>query len=150
MNAKILPKIFLLIVLIVTVASCSSSKIQTRKNSPVKSTTGKNNTQTNNSKGTSYKKNAIASYYHDKFNGRSTANGEKFNNNKLTAAHKTLAFGTRVKVTNVVNNKSVVVVINDRGPFTKGREIDLSKKAFFDISDKQTHGTLTVNIEVLN
>jgi rare lipoprotein A len=70
-----------------------------------------------------------ASYYADKFNGRKTANGEIFNNNDLTAAHKTLPFGTRVKVTNVNNGKSVKVRINDRGPFVAGRSIDLSKKA---------------------
>ncbi|MEI6948259.1 septal ring lytic transglycosylase RlpA family protein [Paraflavisolibacter sp. H34] len=70
-----------------------------------------------------------ASYYADKFNGRKTANGEIFSNNELTAAHKTLPFGTRVKVTNVNNGKSVNVRINDRGPFVAGRSIDLSKKA---------------------
>ena len=70
-----------------------------------------------------------ASYYADKFNGRKTANGEIFSNSKLTAAHKTLPFGTKVKVTNVRNGKSVNVRINDRGPFVAGRMIDLSKEA---------------------
>jgi rare lipoprotein A len=70
-----------------------------------------------------------ASYYADKFNGRKTASGEKFRNSKLTAAHKTLPFGTKVKVTNLSNGKSVKVKINDRGPFVAGRIIDLSKKA---------------------
>lgn len=70
-----------------------------------------------------------ASYYADKFNGRKTANGEIFQNSKLTAAHKTLPFGTRVKVTNLNNGKSVKVRINDRGPFVSGRMIDLSKSA---------------------
>lgn len=70
-----------------------------------------------------------ASYYADKFDGRKTANGEIFQNSKLTAAHKTLPFGTRVKVTNLNNGKSVKVRINDRGPFVAGRMIDLSKSA---------------------
>ncbi|VAW28529.1 Septum-associated rare lipoprotein A [hydrothermal vent metagenome] len=71
----------------------------------------------------------VASFYADKFVGRTTASGEKYKHSKLTAAHKTLPFGTKVKVTNLSNKKSVVVVINDRGPFVKGRIIDLSKTA---------------------
>ena len=70
-----------------------------------------------------------ASFYADKFNGRKTASGETFRNSKLTAAHKTLPFGTMVKVTNQSNGKTVKVRINDRGPFVLGRIIDLSKKA---------------------
>jgi rare lipoprotein A len=70
-----------------------------------------------------------ASYYADKFNGRRTANGEVFRQHKLTAAHKTLPFGTKVKVKNLGNGKTVKVRINDRGPFVAGRIIDLSKRA---------------------
>ncbi|MBC8053942.1 MAG: septal ring lytic transglycosylase RlpA family protein [Sphingobacteriaceae bacterium] len=70
-----------------------------------------------------------ASYYAKKFNGKKTASGEKFRSSKRTAAHKTLPFGTKVKVTNLENGKSVKVKINDRGPFVAGRIIDLSKKA---------------------
>jgi rare lipoprotein A len=70
-----------------------------------------------------------ASFYADKFEGQTTASGEKYRHNKLTAAHKTLPFGTKVKVTNVANNQSVEVVINDRGPYVDGRIIDLSKSA---------------------
>ncbi len=70
-----------------------------------------------------------ASYYANSFNGRKTASGEKFRNSKLTAAHKTLPFGTKVKVTNLRNGQSVKVRINDRGPFVAGRIIDLSRKA---------------------
>ncbi len=70
-----------------------------------------------------------ASFYHDKFHGRQTANGEIYRKGKLTAAHKTLPFGTKVKVTNLQNGKKVKVRINDRGPFVGGRIIDLSKKA---------------------
>lgn len=70
-----------------------------------------------------------ASYYADKFEGRRTANGEVFHQRKLTAAHKTLPFGTKVKVKNLTNGKTVKVRINDRGPFVAGRIIDLSRKA---------------------
>ncbi|MCP1996281.1 septal ring lytic transglycosylase RlpA family protein [Flavobacterium sp. HSC-61S13] len=96
-----------------------------------------------------YKKKAEVSYYHDKFNGRSTASGEVFSNSKLTAAHKKLPFGTLVRLTNLENNKSVDVKINDRGPFTHGRELDISKKAFMNITDNKNHGVLKVKMELL-
>ncbi|HJV20831.1 MAG TPA: septal ring lytic transglycosylase RlpA family protein [Sediminibacterium sp.] len=70
-----------------------------------------------------------ASYYADKYEGRKTSNGEIFRQRKLTAAHKTLPFGTKVKVTNLSNGQTVKVRINDRGPFIEGRIIDLSKAA---------------------
>lgn len=70
-----------------------------------------------------------ASYYANSFNGKKTASGETFNNKKLTAAHKTLPFGTVVRVTNTSNGKTVKVTITDRGPFVKGRVIDLTEKA---------------------
>jgi rare lipoprotein A len=70
-----------------------------------------------------------ASYYADKFDGRQTSNGETFKQRKKTAAHRTLPFGTKVTVTNLTNGRTVKVRINDRGPFVKGRMIDLSKKA---------------------
>ena len=68
----------------------------------------------------------IASYYADYFHGRLTANGERFDMHELTAAHKTLPFGSMVRVTNLSNGRNVIVRINDRGPFIKGRIIDLS------------------------
>lgn len=71
----------------------------------------------------------IASFYADRFEGRKTASGEVFWQNKMTAAHKTLPFGTRVKVINLSNGKRIKVRINDRGPFVEGRIIDLSRKA---------------------
>lgn len=70
-----------------------------------------------------------ASWYGPGFHGRRTANGERYDMHGLTAAHKTLPFGTKVRVTNVANGKSVVVRINDRGPFVRGRTIDLSRGA---------------------
>ncbi|NEV61911.1 septal ring lytic transglycosylase RlpA family protein [Thiorhodococcus minor] len=72
---------------------------------------------------------AVASYYGKRFHGRLTASGDRFNMHKLTAAHRTLKFGTRVLVTNKSNGRSVEVTINDRGPYIKGRSIDLSKGA---------------------
>jgi rare lipoprotein A len=71
----------------------------------------------------------LASYYGQEFAGRRTASGERFNPNAMTAAHRTLRFGTRVRVTNSRNGRSVIVRINDRGPFVKGRAIDLSRRA---------------------
>ena len=98
---------------------------------------------------TPFKEHAHASYYADKFNGRKTASGELFDNNLYTAAHKTLKFGTKVKVTNTVNGESVVVTVNDRGPFVKGREIDLSKAAFMEIAKYKLRGYLTVHLDII-
>lgn len=127
-------KLFLLFFVLGSIlTSCSSSK----------------SSSSSGGSGKVYKKNAHASYYADKFNGRKTASGEKFSNSKYTAAHRKIAFGTKVKVTNLANKKSVVVEINDRGPFSPGREIDLSKKAFMEISDNKNHGALRVSIEIL-
>jgi rare lipoprotein A len=96
-----------------------------------------------------FKKNAHASYYHDKFNGKKTASGKRFNNQKLTAAHRKFPFGTKLKITNEANGKSVVVEVTDRGPFARGREIDLSKKAFMDITSNKNSGAVIVKIEEL-
>ena len=71
----------------------------------------------------------IASWYGHPFHGRLTANGETYDMGKITAAHRELPFNTRVRITNLSNGKSVVVRINDRGPYVKGRIIDLSKEA---------------------
>jgi len=105
---------------------------------------------TKNTKTSLFKDEVFACYYHNKFNGRKTASGAIFSNSKLTAAHKTLQFGTKVKVTNIKNDKSVIVEINDRGPFTKGLEIDLSKKAFDQISHDKKAGKLQVKLELVN
>lgn len=90
-----------------------------------------------------------ASWYGDKFHGRLTASGETYNMNANTAAHKTLPFGTIVRVTNTANNKSVDVKINDRGPYVKDRVIDLSHKAFSQIGDVKK-GVATVKIEIID
>ncbi len=90
-----------------------------------------------------------ASYYAAKFENRKTASGEIYKGAKLTAAHRSLPFGTRVKVTNLANDKTVVVRINDRGPFVKGRIIDLSKTAFSSIG-RLSEGLLKVRIELVS
>lgn len=95
------------------------------------------------------KKRAHASYYHNKFNGRRTASGKRFDNNGYTAAHKKLPFGTMVRVTNEANGKSVIVEITDRGPFSKVREIDLSRKAFMDIASNKNSGVVIVTLDVI-
>lgn len=91
----------------------------------------------------------VASYYGTQFHGRPTASGEKYNQFALTAAHKTLPLGTVVKVTNAQNKKSVYVKINDRGPFIKGRVIDLSTKAA-EMLGYRNKGTAYVKIEIVN
>ena len=94
-----------------------------------------------------YKETGMASYYARKFQHRKTASGEILNNNSMTAAHKTLPFGTEVIVHNLNNTKSVKVRINDRGPFVKGRIIDLTRAAFSEISNLDK-GIVKVEIRV--
>ncbi|GAA0871037.1 hypothetical protein GCM10009117_01820 [Gangjinia marincola] len=89
------------------------------------------------------------SFYANKFEGRKTASGVKYYHNKMTAAHRTLDFGTMVKVTNLANNKSVIVEVNDRGPFVRGRIIDLSKSAAQKL-DFIGQGVTDVVVEVLD
>ena len=96
-----------------------------------------------------YEEEGIASWYGGKFHGRLTANGETFNTHELTAAHKQLPFNTMVRVTNKTNGKSVQVRINDRGPFIKGRIIDLSKFAFSRIGNLRS-GIVDVEIQIID
>lgn len=90
-----------------------------------------------------------ASFYADKFDGTPTASGEKYRHNKLTGAHKTLPFGTKVRVTNLANDKSVEVTINDRGPWVEGRIIDLSKAAAEELGFLN-NGLAEVKLEVVD
>ena len=90
-----------------------------------------------------------ASFYADKYHGRTTASGERFSQQAATAAHLKLPFGTRVNVTNIANNKSVVVRINDRGPYIRGRIIDLSKAMFKKIADPKV-GVIDVSVTVID
>jgi rare lipoprotein A len=118
----------LMVVGIALLAGCASSSTRSSANAPA---TG------------------VASYYADKYHGRTTASGERFDMNDLTAAHRTLAFGTRVRVTNRANGRSVVVRINDRGPFVKGRVIDLSLAAARKL-DMVDAGLAEVELQPLN
>jgi len=95
-----------------------------------------------------YAQTGKASFYADRYQGRKTASGERFDQHARTAAHRTLPFGTNVKVTNVKNGKSVVVRINDRGPFVEGRVIDLSRSAFAAIGNPAA-GTVAVTLAVV-
>ena len=90
-----------------------------------------------------------ASWYGDYFHGKKTASGEKYNMYNLTAASKTLPFGTIVKVKNLANGKSVKIKINDRGPYVKGRIIDLSRAAFEKIAPLGA-GVLNVEVTILD
>lgn len=89
-----------------------------------------------------------ASWYGAQHHGKKTASGERFNQHALTAAHRTLAFGSKVKVTNTLNNKSVTVRINDRGPYSKGRIIDLSRAAAQKI-DMINSGVAPVRLQLV-
>ncbi len=98
--------------------------------------------------GTIKSETGLASYYADKFNGRRTASGEVFYQDSLTAAHKTLPFGSKIRVTNLVNGKSVVVRVNDRGMKGTKRIVDLSKAAASEIGIV-TAGIAKVRVELL-
>lgn len=99
-------------------------------------------------KGIGYTESGQASFYAMKYHSRKTASGERLDQYSFTAAHRTLPFGTKVKVTNRKNGKSVIVKINDRGPFVKGRVIDLTLAAFKKIGNTRS-GLLDVHIVVV-
>ena len=106
-------------------------------------------TSKNGAPGTGYNETGEASFYAMKYQSRKTASGERFDQSANTAAHKKLPFGTKVKVTNVKNGKSIIVRINDRGPFVRGRIIDLSRSAFSSIGNTSA-GVIDVKIEVVD
>ncbi|WP_312818368.1 septal ring lytic transglycosylase RlpA family protein [Kaistella carnis] len=87
------------------------------------------------------------SYYANKFNGNKTASGEVYKHSKMTAAHKSLAFGTKVEIINPENSKKVIVIVNDRGPLKAGRAFDLSQGAFKKIGNLND-GVLKVKYKV--
>lgn len=89
-----------------------------------------------------------ASYYADDFDGKQTANGETFNMYELTAAHKTYPFNTMIRVTNLSNNRSIIVRINDRGPFVDNRVIDLSLGAAMQL-DMVDSGIQKVQLDII-
>ncbi len=91
----------------------------------------------------------IASYYHDSLHGLKTASGQRYNKNRLSAAHKTLPLGTRIKVTDTRTGRSIIVKVNDRGPFVKGRIVDLSREAAKELGIIKK-GVAKVELKVLN
>jgi rare lipoprotein A len=95
-----------------------------------------------------YTEEGKASFYADKHESKKTASGALYNHGLKTAAHRTLPFGSRINVTNINNGKSVIVVVNDRGPFVHGRIVDLSKSAFSSIGNTSL-GLIDVQIEVI-
>ena len=105
--------------------------------------------KTSNSGSSKHSQTGTASYYSKGLHGSRTASGERHNSNEMVAAHRSLPFGTKVKVTNLSNGKEVIVKINDRGPFAKGRVIDLSYGAFSKI-ESPGKGLTNVKLEVLN
>jgi rare lipoprotein A len=90
----------------------------------------------------------VVSYYADDFHGKQTSSGETYDMHALTAAHRTFPFGTKVRVTNLENNKTVIIRVNDRGPFKEGRIMDLSMGAAKEI-DLILNGTARARLEVL-
>lgn len=96
-----------------------------------------------------YKAIGLASWYGQPFHGRRTASGERYDMNEMTCAHKSLPFGAMLKVTNLRNNKSVIVKVNDRGPFVRDRLIDLSRAAANQLAFVRA-GTAKVCIEWIN
>ncbi len=94
-------------------------------------------------------KTGVASCYHDKFHRRRTASGEPYDKDKFTTAHRFLPFGTMVMVRNIKTGDSVIVKVNDRGPFHKTRTFDLSKAAFLKIGDLRT-GPIPVVYKILD
>ena len=100
-----------------------------------------------NSSNGSYRSTTV-SYYANKFDGNKTASGETYRHSKMSGAHKSLSFGTRVEIVNVENDKSVIITVNDRGPLKQSREFDLNQGAFKKIADLN-EGIVKVKYRVL-
>lgn len=133
MKKKSLKSIVLILFSSILLSGCSTSS---DSKNPTGNTTG-------------YLQTGIASYYGEEYHGRRTASGEIFDKNALTAAHKTLDFGTWVQVTHLGNGRRVTVKINDRGPFVDGRIIDLSERAASDLG-MIISGLAEVGIEIVS
>ncbi|HPI21501.1 MAG TPA: septal ring lytic transglycosylase RlpA family protein [Candidatus Kapabacteria bacterium] len=131
-------KLLFLFIIILIIQSCSGAK----RFSSASQSEGKTSYQS----GDVFR--GLASFYSDEFEGRQTANGEIYNKNKFTAAHKTISFGTKIKIRNLQNNLTTIVVINDRGPFVQGRVIDLSRAAAEQIGMIQ-QGVVEVEITII-
>ncbi|MEB8431903.1 septal ring lytic transglycosylase RlpA family protein [Cocleimonas sp. KMM 6892] len=135
-------KNLLILFVVITVSACSQQSTHSSRYTAT-------NASSPSHPSVSYHAKGKASYYADKYHGRKTANGERFNQRAKTAAHKKLPFGTWLRVTNVNNGKTVIVRVNDRGPFVKGRIIDLSKSAFSAIANPRV-GVVDVVVDVID
>lgn len=102
----------------------------------------------NSANGSPGYKSTSVSYYANKFDGKKTASGETYRHSKMTGAHKSLSFGTKVEIVNVENDKSVIITVNDRGPLKPSREFDLSQGAFKKISNLNA-GIVKVKYRIL-
>lgn len=159
----LIQNIILLIIAFLFLSACSSS-VRFSENKSYKKNSSSATNKPNNSdilfendqiddeiqqqKHSGFLEEGFASYYGPGFDGRKTASGEVFDKNKLTAAHRTLPFGTVLVVTNLRNGKKVIVTINDRGPHKAGRIIDLSEAAAKEI-DMIRDGVVPVEIRTL-
>ncbi len=151
---KSLTKVFIIFVMVLLVGFTlvanedSSAKANQPENEVVPVNDANNSTNESvidyTNKGT-----MIASWYGPKFHGKLTANGETYDQMAFTAAHKQLKFGTLLKITNLRNNKSVIVRINDRGPFIPGRNLDLSKASALALG-MMGRGVVKVNVEQIS
>ena len=140
-------RFFLLVFIFLLYACTASPRYTSSASSKQNKTTKKFNKKSQNKKETVYS--GVSSYYGSKFHGKLTANGEVFDMYGLTAAHKELPFNTVVRVTNLDNNKSLILRINDRGPYVDGRILDCSYGAAKKL-DFLTKGTTTVEIKVID
>ena len=132
-----------LLTIMLVIAGCASSPKYTRRPAPTQSQRKGERPEV------LYTRLGLASYYGDEFLGRETASGEIYTPERLTAAHRSWPFGTKVRVINMKNKRSVVVVINDRGPFKPERIIDLSRAAAVELGMLQD-GVVKVKLEVLD
>jgi len=133
---------FIILGLVLASSACSIESRMPSNEAPAKPTIE------NESPSEGKARDSVVSFYGDSLAGKKTASGEKFNPEEATAAHRSLPFGTKVKVTNPANNKQVIVSVNDHGPFVKGREFDLSKAAARQLGIEEK-GVKKVNIEVM-
>lgn len=146
MNKNFTYSLFSGVILTVVLSSCGAVYNSTPRGSSSGTSSNTKNTRSNSNTGSRVLESGVASWYGPKFNGRATANGETYNMDDLTAAHKTLPFNTLVRVENINNGKSVIVRINDRGPYVDNRIIDLSRKAAETVD---MIGSGTANVRIL-
>ncbi len=142
-------KFYILLLILFFCTGCADKKYNGHyKIGPVYKKNGEKYVPTHNIK---YIKTGLASWYGTKggFHGKKTANGDMYNKNMLTAAHPTLPLPSMIKVTNLKNNKSLILMVNDRGPFKKSRILDVSEKAA-DLLGFKKHGITKVNVEYLS